>query len=166
MAEDDTPRVAFLRACLQKLGLEVSQDESSIPSLSALHLSSLNRNEVGELLHSWDVIAEKKDGGEEVIKGEADTFRIQNPETKWSMAALSSAISDAVPAAVDYSAVPKHIIPHEEAWPEPKETPCFNHAVFYSSLREYREKERDAEEWGDALLYGEVVTSTNTLLEK
>jgi biotin--protein ligase len=67
---------------------------------------------------------------------------------------------------LDYSKIVKRIAAHEEAWPEPKETPYFNHAVYYSSLQEYRERDGDAETWGDAFMYGEVVTSTNTLLEK
>lgn len=60
----------------------------------------------------------------------------------------------------------RRVVSYDEAWPEPKETPYFNHAVYYSSLREYRATDPEAEEWGDVLLYGEVVTSTNTLLEK
>jgi biotin--protein ligase len=172
IAADETPRTEFLKACLTKLGLEVSQETSSVPSLSRLHLSSIRRGEVGELLHSWnEIIVKEKD--EELIRGENDTFQLETPESRWSMAGLKDALvsgSDDQGASTDsitgHSKVVKHIVPHDNAWPETKETPYFNHAVFYSSLQEFRETDREAEEWGDIFMYGEVVTSTNTLLDK
>jgi biotin--protein ligase len=74
LAEDDTLRVNFLKACLSKLGLTISQETSSVPSLSRLHLSSLHPYLVPELLASWEDIITKEDG-EEYIKGENDTIR-------------------------------------------------------------------------------------------
>lgn len=52
-------------------------------------------------------------------------------------------------------------------WPTGKETPYFNHHAFYANLRRYQqESSSEAEEFGKIILYGEVVTSTNTMLEK
>lgn len=160
-----------MKACLLKLGLETSQDTSSVPSLSKLHLSALYHTDVGELLHSFnDIIS--KDDGEEYIRAENDVFHIEKPNSTWSMGQLSAALDstrgdvtpkDSIP---DPNRIVKRIAVHEEGWPEPKETPYFNHAVFYSSLQEYRDRDGDAETWGDAFMYGEVLTSTNTLLEK
>jgi biotin--protein ligase len=174
---DEEARTAFLKACLTKLGLEVSQSVSPVPSLSKLHLSALRHTEVSELLSSFqDIIT--KDNGEEYIKGENDLFHFEKPDSRWSMTELSEALtkelqqpkpksSRASPdPTTDYSHIPKRIVSHEDAWPEPKETPYFNHSVYYSSLREFRAIESGAETWGDPLIYGEVVTSTNTLLEK
>ncbi|KAI1411452.1 biotin-protein ligase [Hypoxylon sp. FL1857] len=173
---DDDARTSFLKACLTKLGLEVNQGISGAPSLSRLHLSSISSNDVDDLLHSWEEII-SREGGEEYIKAENDTFHLQKPETMWSVTGLREAltpndspdpkspnISDE--GIVDYGAIVKRIVTHEKAWPEAKATPYFNHNAFYSSLREYRRSEPEAEEWGDFLMYGEVVTSTNTLLEK
>jgi biotin--protein ligase len=174
---DEDARLALLKACLTKLGLEVSQGTSVAPSLSKLHLSSLYHSKVGELLYFFDDIITKVDG-EEYIKGENDLFHLEKPDSRWSMASLSQALSNelGVPKtnngraspdpSADYNRIPKRIVSHESAWPEPKETPCFNHAIYYSSLQEFRLAEPEAEGWGDVLMYGEVVTSTNTLLEK
>ncbi|PCD20726.1 hypothetical protein FGRA07_04878 [Fusarium graminearum] len=62
--------------------------------------------------------------------------------------------------------ITKKIVPHEKGLPHPKLTPHFNHGLFFSSLKRYRQIEPTAKTWGDLLMYGEVVTSTNTMLEK
>lgn len=68
---------------------------------------------------------------------------------------------------VDYQAVIKRLVPHESSIPEPKETPYFNHAAYYSSHLFYTDLfNLPNPRFGVPLLYGEVVTSTNTLLEK
>ncbi|KAH9890141.1 biotin-protein ligase [Xylariomycetidae sp. FL2044] len=173
---DDSARISFLKACLTKLGLEISQETTAVPSLSRLHLSSLVSNEVDDLLHSWEDIITREDE-EEYIKGENDTFHLEKAETRWSVGSLKQALpttdtvdpktSDSTEAAiVDYNTITKRIVAHESAWPEAKATPYFNHHAFFSSLTDYRAKDPDAEEWGNHLMYGEVVTSTNTLLEK
>lgn len=185
LAEDDDHRTNFLKACLEKLGLEIRHESSSIPSLSKLHLSSLDPMEVGGLLVSFDDIITKDEQGEEFIKGENDTFHLERPDSRWHVDDLREALmaahvddiddrkarddpvkAGAVDGLVDYNKLVKTIVPHESAWPEPKETPYFNHHDFYSSLQEFRRRESEAYEWGDALMYGEVVTSTSTLLEK
>lgn len=68
---------------------------------------------------------------------------------------------------VDYDKVIKRFLPHESSIPEPKETPYFNHAAYFSSLLFYGDLYRLSDpHFGTNLIYGEVVTSTNTLLEK
>jgi biotin---protein ligase len=156
----------------------VSNDVASVPSLSSLHLSSINHTEVGELLYTWEGIMDKENG-EEYIRGENDTFHIQNRSSRWSLSDLKTALpsnpdqSNAnagdqshLNGLVEYSTILKPIVPHEQAWPDIKETPNFHHTLYYSSLKAYRETEEAAEDWGNNLIYGEVVTSTNTLLEK
>ncbi|KAK5654671.1 hypothetical protein OQA88_6994 [Cercophora sp. LCS_1] len=177
LSADEEARSNFLKACLTKLGLEVNQDEVPIPNLSKMHLSSLNNTDVGELLHSFEDIITREDG-EEYIKGEADLFHLEKPDSRWSMAALNQALANEYSSTrkttgrgtpdptAEYVQIPKSVVSHETAWPEPKETPCFNHSVFYSNLRHFRKAEPQAEEWGNVFMYGEVVTSTNSLLEK
>jgi hypothetical protein len=59
------------------------------------------------------------------------------------------------------------LILHETEWPGSKETPYFNHHAFFANLKRYQqENSSEAEEFGNVLMYGEVVTSTNTILEK
>lgn len=182
LAGDDGHRTNFLKACLAKLDLEVNHENISIPSLSKIHLSALDPQEVGGLLTALAPIITKDDAGEELIKGENDTFHIEHSDSRWSVTDLRSALAStsqdskaanydparaaAVDGLIDYNLLPKTIVPHEDAWPELKETPYFHHGDYFSSLQEFRRCEPDAYEWGDVLLYGEVVTSTNTLLEK
>ncbi|TRX94271.1 hypothetical protein FHL15_004738 [Xylaria flabelliformis] len=174
----DSDRVRFLKACLTKLGLEVSQESSGVPSLSRLHLSSIVSSNVDDLLYSWEEIVNKEDG-EEYIRAEHDTFHLEKPETRWSMNQLKDTLprneitgelttpsSSTDEALIDYTTVVKRIVTHEREWPEAKATPYFNHHAFFSSLRDYRQTDTEAEEWGNYLMYGEVVTSTNTILEK
>lgn len=189
LAQDDDKRTSFLKACLTKLGLDINTDNTSIPSLSKIHLSALDPQEVGGLLTFLNSVITKDENGEELIKGENDTFHVEHADTRWSIKDLqstleathiSSAADDqkdtktkldparaaAIDGLIDHNRTLKTIVPHESAWPEPKETPYFNHADYYSSLVSFRRRESDAYEWGAHLLYGEVVTSTNTLLEK
>ncbi|KAL2266020.1 hypothetical protein VTJ83DRAFT_5372 [Remersonia thermophila] len=173
---DEEARTAFLKACLAKLGLEVSQRVSPVPSLSKLHLSSLRHAETLDLLSALEEII-TRENGEEYIKGGNDLFHLEKPGSRWSAAELSEDLQRELQPkpkpsrgspdpTTDYTHILKRIVSHKEAWPEPKETPYFNHAVYYSSLNEFRAAEPGAESWGDQLLYGEVLTSTNTLLEK
>ncbi|KAK6580245.1 hypothetical protein PZA11_007267 [Diplocarpon coronariae] len=185
LAEDDGSRVNFLRACLARFGLIVSDEATLVPSLSRLHLSSMHHHLIPELLASWKDIISIEDG-EEYIKGENDTFHLEKRDSRWSVSKLVAAlpppgimkVNESSPdnqtdgagvgdRIVDYDAVTKCLIPHESEWPGAKETPYFNHNAFYANLRAFQEeKGAEAEEFGKHLMYGEVVTSTNTLLEK
>ncbi|ORY61435.1 biotin-protein ligase [Pseudomassariella vexata] len=177
----DEARTNFFKACLGKLGLDVNQETSSVPSLSRLHLSSLGNGDVDDLLHSWEEII-TRENGEEFIKGENDTFHLEKRETRWGVVDLKESLpSDKTSAQppteqglgaspgsgiVDYNTVTKRMVIHDSSWPGTQETPYFNHHAFYGNLKAYRDIDTEAEEWGDFLLYGEVVTSTNTLLDK
>lgn len=155
-----------------------------MPSLSRLHLSSMNHFEVSELLEELKDVIIIEDG-EEYIKGENDTFHIEKHSSKWSLNSLTKYLSVSGPGTskggsnteqtdsdtqdriLDYSSITKRLIPHETEWPGSKETPYFNHHVFFANLRRYQQETYgEAEEFGKVLLYGEVVTSTNTILEK
>ncbi|KIL92101.1 hypothetical protein FAVG1_04508 [Fusarium avenaceum] len=171
LAAADKDRASFLKGCLTKLGLEVSPNDAGVPSLSRLHLSSITDTGVSELLSDWSDIIDKENG-EEWIRAETDTFHIQNEDTIWSLEGLQQSLAEtSVPnisanGSIDYSKIVKKIVPHEKGLPHPKLTPHFNHGLFFSSLKRYREIEPTARNWGNLLMYGEVVTSTNTMLEK
>lgn len=176
IAKDEKLRVDFLKACLIKLGLKASQEETAVPSLSRLHLSSLNPADTSELVASLQEIISIQDG-EEYIKDENDTFHLEKPST-WSLSSILSAlpgvsigktdgVDDDVDRPPDYDTVVKRVVIHEEDHPAGKETPYFNHHAFFANLKHYQStlKESDGV-FGTHLLYGEVVTSTNTMLEK
>lgn len=172
LAENDEARVSFLKACLLKLGLVVSEEATLVPSLSRIHVSSMQSMHISKLLTAWKDIITINDG-EEYILGENDTFQIEKEDSRWSLTSLSAALlpnANVEPVddkIVDYDSITKHLVPHEVDWPQPKHTPYFNHHSFFRNLEKYQQESRDEVcEFGNHLLYGEVVTSTNTLLEK
>lgn len=175
LGEDDKQRTDFLKACLLKLGLKVSQETTAVPSLSRLHLSSMLPNGVSDIMAGLQEIVSIADG-EEYIKDENDTFHLEKPSV-WSLGSLSKALTgessvktdegDDDDRIIDYNAVVKRLVVHEKEPPQSKETPYFNHEAFYANLRHYENKTQEFKDrFGNSILYGEVVTSTNTILEK
>ncbi|KAK4694483.1 biotin---protein ligase, partial [Lecanoromycetidae sp. Uapishka_2] len=176
LAEDDKQRTDFLMACLLKLGLDVNQENTAVPSLSRLHLSSMLPNGTSAMMKSLREIITITDG-EEYIKDENDTFHIEKPSA-WSL----SSIADSLPGTkkantdagdddedriIDYNAVVKRLIVHDKEPPASKETPYFNHHAFFANLKYYQgQGQNESDDFGVNIMYGEVVTSTNTLLEK
>ncbi|KAE8144091.1 biotin-protein ligase, partial [Aspergillus avenaceus] len=171
LAADDRSRTDFLKACLVKLGLQVTQNTTTVPSLSSLHMSSLDSADTAQIASSLQELI-TTDGNDQFLKDENDTFRVEKPEA-WNMDSLQKALpddsnesGDAQEGIIDYNAIVKHLVIHDEV-PPSKATPYFNHHAFYSNLRRYQEQQKEgAAEFGSSIIYGEVVTSTNTILEK
>jgi biotin--protein ligase len=179
LEEDDKPRTGFFKACLRKLGLQVNEAEQSVPSLSHLHLSSIQTTELPCLLAGLsDIIT--RENGQEIIKGANDTFVLEYPG-RFSMNKLTEAISSVLPSTIaggsaddepsdgilDYDKIVKRIVVHEEGLPTAKETPYFNHAAYFANWAQFvRETNATEGRFGKHLIYGEVVTSTSTMLEK
>jgi biotin--protein ligase len=179
LAKDEKQRMDFLKSCLTKLGLVVSE-EQNVPSLSRMHLSSLKPTDSTDILSNMKNLLTKDEHGEELLKDDNDTFHIVKPST-WRMVDLSKALpteetstesTDQTDGAideriVDYNTIIKQILVHEDDYPEAKQTPYFNHHAFYSNLKHYQSKSSEKiSSFGSTMLYGEVVTSTNTILEK
>lgn len=176
MAEDDKQRIDFLKGCLLKLGLQVSDNHNAVPSLSRLHISSLLPLGASELMASLQEIISTEDG-EEYIKDENDTFHLEKPST-WTLGSAAGALSGSdgektdssgvgEDRIIDYNAITKRVVVHENDLPSNKDTPYFNHHAFFANLRHYGSKwPKNDDSFGEYIWYGEVVTSTNTLLEK
>ena len=175
LAKDDKPRTDFLMACLLKLGLEVNPDNIAVPSLSRLHLSSVLPQGTSDILSALQEII-TIDDGEEYIKDENDTFHLEKPSS-WSLSTIAAALPDsegkdtnhgaAEDRIIDYSTVVKRLVFHKEDLPTGKDTPYFNHQAYFANLKNYEPHLSDKKAcFGRDLLYGEVVTSTNTMLEK
>ena len=187
-----------MKACLAKLGLIPSQDDQGVPSLSRLHMSTLEASEVSEIVSSWSEIVEEVDG-QHLIKGENDTFSLEKQSGPWTATDTSTLslqkVADALPdvvknvlpttattnpateqqepksddtGIVDYDKLTKTLLIHDTSLPDTKQTPYFNHHAYFSNLSAYKTRHHhDASEtFGNTLIYGEVVTSTSTLLEK
>ncbi|KAM5430506.1 biotin holocarboxylase synthetase [Microsporum canis] len=175
LARDDKFRTDFLKACLAKLGLQINQDTATVPSLSQIHLSALEPGAALDVLSSLKDVITTEDG-EEYLKDDNDTFILETPssmkmtkvaealpDTPQNEAAATDGDSDRI---VDYNAIVKRLVIDSEL-PGTKTTPYFNHHAFYSNLKEYRgQSKEEVQAFGSHMLYGEVVTSTNTILEK
>ena len=97
-----------------------------------------------------------QDGGGEDENGEPQANKSDGPE--------SYAESDKI---IDYNKVIKTIHAHPTIQPSKSLTPYFNHHLYYKSLTTYRSQSRlSPSQFGSFLLYGEVVTSTSTMLDK
>ena len=162
-----------MKACLIKLGLQVNQEQSTVPSLSRLHLTSMQPSDASKIVDALGDIIVTEDG-EEYIRDENDTFHLEKPSA-WSLGKLKDALNDdkndhddgAEDKILDYSTVIKRVIIHDNEHPTSKETPYFNHHAYFANLKHYQSTSKDANpDFGRDLLYGEVVTSTNTMLEK
>jgi len=77
---------------LQKLGLQVNEEEQAVPSLSRLHLTSHTGTDVSKLVASWAEVLTIVDG-DQYIKGENDVFKIEKPGSTWSVQELKRAVS-------------------------------------------------------------------------
>ncbi|KAI5360387.1 Putative biotin-protein ligase [Septoria linicola] len=182
----DQQRTVFLKTCLSKLGLEVSQEAQPVPSLSPIHLTAMKPAMINDLLATWaqeGIVVNEE--GHAVIRGENDTFRLPHNaifETQQGskpsetsnaadvvgsddVGSYADGATDRIP---DYNAADKILIAHTQAQPDIKTTPHFKHCEFYHWLDSYRTKNGGGivGDFGRVLLYGEVVTSTQTILEK
>ena len=164
-----------MRACLRKLGLEVNEAENKPPTLTVLRLTSYEPAKVDKITSALEDVVTSKDG-KEYIEDENDTFHLER-QSSLSLHSLQESLNkiweeDDVPYLedskfIDYNKVIKHIIVHDKNHPSIEETPFFDHEVFFSNLGDYQRNAKVADDnFGKSLIYGEVVTSTNTLLEK
>lgn len=111
----------------------------------------------------------ENENGNEYLKDENDKFRIERPGA-WNLSELEESLpkesSEPSEGIIDYQAITKRLVFHDD-FPSSKLTPYFNHDAFFANLRQYQSESRGcASEFGTNLMYGEVVTSTNTILEK
>lgn len=168
---DNDKRISFLKACLLKLGLNTSEENAVVPSLSRLHLSSIYPGDAGKLVERLKDITTTAEDGTKKIIGENDTFILENWGEALSLGSLlnvldsdDGSLEDKI---VDYNKIEKRLQIHDKRSPLLKETPYFNHDTYFWHLKEYRSLSRTSpEQFGSFLLYGETVTSTNTILEK
>lgn len=168
---DHDKRIAFLKACLLKLGLNISEANTVTPSLSRLHLSSVYPTDVGQLVERLKDITTITEDDTKRIIGENDTFVLESWGESLSLDSLlgvldnnDESLADKI---VDYNKIEKRIQIHDKGSPLLKETPYFNHDTYFWHLKDYRSLSRSSpEQFGSFLLYGEIVTSTNTILEK
>ena len=156
----------------------MNQEQTAVPSLTRMHLSSIVPGAVKEAIEALQDVIVVKDGIE-WIKDENDTFRLERREAL-SLDKLKSALpqqdeddeadgelGDAEDKIVDYKEIAKRIVVNQSGVPPTQVTSCFNHDVYFENLRHYQAEDESIDlAFGRLLLYSEVITSTNTILEK
>lgn len=174
LADDDKQRYDFLKACLLKLGLRVNMDDQDVPLLSPIHFSSIEPFAISEI---YGELQQESyvENNEHFLKGGQDKFHLALPDTTWSMKDMAQALTDGTNDStgdendriIDHDKMMKQIIAHEGILPSSQEAPYFNHQTYFDSLAAYTaNKTTHDQQVGQHLLYGAVVTSTSTLLEK
>ena len=166
-------RIKLLRATLTRLGLKVPADaepaySSSRPLPQFLTSTPEKPTIVSQIL---DAIAAPQPGTQ------LTTFKDANDEFYFHPLQESSDLMRSSREAANTTSdpstwQPKHIIVCKDgALPEREVTPLFDIALFYKALAAARNKidiRKTSQPWGvgEALLYGEAITSTQTMLDK
>lgn len=155
----------LLRACMGKLGLKLEHKKDDNLQLSILHISSITPSNAQKLKDSWhDLIMPR--GQAEYIVDMKDTFRIETVTTEMSIA-MNEKNNESLAAFDQSRGSDLSIFIHVQDHPTHEETPFFDHNEFYSGLRQRRSTSpQQLDGFGSYIMYGQVMTSTNTILER
>ena len=129
---------------------------------------------MSELVASFADIISVQDGLE-YIQDENDKFYVSRHSAWLSHPVAQSLIESETERIriadqdriLDYNKLPKWIVAHDDGTPHIEDTPFFDHLAFFTNLERFQSSSlAQRDEFGKYLLYGDVVTSTNTMLEK
>lgn len=160
-------RMALLRATLELLDLEVPQDKRIITGPTPLLLTSLEPAEAGALAEAILARFPKRSipgpdaSAPTILADHHDSFRV------WSQNHLTQVFSQPrSTAAEDQNKLDLVVCSHGS--PPSSATPIFDISIYFRHLAQSRKRLqfRFKPSFGSELLYGEVVTSTQTVLEK
>jgi biotin--protein ligase len=154
----------LFRVCVVMLGMKLEEREDEELQLSVIHISSITPSKAQKLKDSWQDLILPRDEAEYIVDMK-DTFRIETVTAERSVANDNN--EGALPA-VDHSrGSDLCVLVHVEDYPSHEATPLFDHNEFYSSLKRFRSiSSQQPDDFGSSLMYGQVMTSTNTILEK
>lgn len=155
---------------LSAIGLKVVQQENDVPSLTPLYLSAVNNNTLeaikAKLLEQADensVIADSNDSFYISEIGQQDEL----PEMLRKLSFTRESEEKSPLLEILYPRL--NAEDNLSAIPEASLTPLFDLKSFYSSLLQRRQSEWGGGSWyrfGNAMLYADVITSTQTVLDK
>lgn len=162
----DAPRRQFLRACLARLGLQVNDDAAAgVPRLTPIYMASpldplWAQSVAADLRANLDFVSPN------TFEDVHDTFVLHDESEE------DHALGDErAPGAVHDEIVlaPKHVkLFASGGLPAPLLTPYFDMRHYFDALRTLHQANGvlpTLRPFGGLLCYGEVVTSTNTLLD-
>ncbi|GEQ71134.1 hypothetical protein JCM33374_g4815 [Metschnikowia sp. JCM 33374] len=171
VAEDSRKR--FLGACLSKAGLKINHDpKSSLPSLKPIYMLSYFdqwriRQLVADLHENMDFVAPN------TFEDNTDTI-VLHDETEDEQRFMGGDDGDGDDSTTersldDLAASEKHIkVFTSGALPDVTKTPFFDTKLYFTTLKQLYDDNgviSTNRAFGSLLLYGEVVMSTNTLLD-
>ncbi|KAI9056285.1 class II aaRS and biotin synthetase [Trametes sanguinea] len=175
LKEAEEGRIRILRETLADLGLTLPSQPSNVarPTPQVLTAAAWRSGVVRRILQSLDVpdldgVGEK---GHE-LKDSNDTF-VLHPASAASRV-LGEPHAERYPSEDPATWNPKHLVVFGEGEMPPREfVPRFDLRTYYAALEKARQEQRCPESYpdlgwgmGEALLYGDVVTSTQTMLDK
>ncbi|CDK25022.1 unnamed protein product [Kuraishia capsulata CBS 1993] len=159
LSDSDNARLMFLKSSLRRLGLSVNEEFTGRPSLTPLYLSSIRTEDSLKLLqHIKNEIGVDDEG---ILKGSANSFRLHEPPATALDLQLKEGYEDPDTAVMDLVAIGNN-------FPDRKATPYFNFTTYYHELEASWRAGGDTTvgDFGNPLVYGEVLTSTSLLLDK
>ena len=164
----------LLRKSLSQIGINVSQqnETTDVPSLTPLYLSAVTVQTLDII--KTNLLREADSGG--ILADSNDSFCIaeegnEAAELQENLERLTlERVSEEKPPVL--TVLYPRLHPERDlsaATPDASRTPMFDLKLFYTSLLERRKLEWGGGSWyrfGNAMLYAEVITSTQTVLDK
>lgn len=163
--DTDLNRKRFLQGCLKKIGLKVNEDvDVSIPKLTPVFVGSLLPDKATELLGE---LKEKLDFIGNTVEDKNDTLVFHDESENDHEYIISSTAGETIEFD-NLNSIPKHFkVFSGTNLPDPNSTPYFNMSDYFTHLRELSANHTyKSFGFGSIIGYGEVVTSTNTLLDQ
>ncbi|KAK4053395.1 biotin holocarboxylase synthetase [Microbotryomycetes sp. JL201] len=155
--DKERARRAVLRATLSMLDLDVSEEPSPPPRLLPITLSSSRPEQMTMVRESLQRVTSSEDA---ILRDRHDTFHIQ-PDSSYVPLSLAALHKPGAEDSEQLRTAPKNVCVFASAPPSSTLTPLFNHESYFSHL-----VSAGIRFMGATLLYGEVVTSTQTMLDK
>ncbi|KAF3152750.1 biotin holocarboxylase synthetase [Orbilia oligospora] len=158
---NEKQRLMFMSAIFKLLGLKSNNStELKSPPLSDLHLSGLNPGEVSNLLKTLGILrnTNESEANPMVIEAENTTFLFEYGGITAHKSMLESFVGD--------SSMTTRVKTYEKAPPLHEKTPYFNISTYFQHLRSYQDQPAKKISYGSLLLYGELMTSTNSIIDK
>ncbi|KAF9997118.1 biotin holocarboxylase synthetase [Entomortierella chlamydospora] len=180
LLEKEHERRALLRSILAKMGLKVTQLEpyntrntsanlsagaiQGIPAISPLYLASIHPSYTADLTRVLSGLAD----ADHLIQEVNDTFQLV-PSPQHHVPVHTPTIVK-VEEGDDEEKITKNIVFCPNEPPSTTLTPEFDMNLYFSHLKQIRQlisnSESDGYKFGNSLMYGQVVTSTQTMLDK
>lgn len=158
LQESNESRQLFLRSCLRLLGLRVNDNEVVRPRITPLNLCSPIPHKVDELMAQ--IVADVGLSSQNLLEGTADSFRIHSED--YSLAHQL----DKQEEYEDPDTAIKELIVYRSTLPDRKATPYFDIRQYFRLLQQNHGQIDLSGKAGSILLYGEVITSTSSILDK